>query len=117
MTKRDDRQLELNLATPPKLRLIEGLGQKQEEALDSRDAVARVLIEAGADLLLHRISCERAEEIEKAVDEILHLFDLVDRNALLQPVLAKKLDALESLVRDTRAVRAPRRRALPSLGG
>lgn len=95
----------------PKLRVIEGLGQKKEEPLDSRDAVARVLIEAGADMLLKRISCERAEAIEGLVDEILGLFDRVEDNALLQPVLARKLDELEGLVRQTREVRQPRRRA------
>lgn len=113
MTKRptDDRQLELPLPrSAPSLKLITGLGQKKEEPLESRDAVARVLIEAGADLLLRRISSERAEAIEHDVDEVLRLFDLVDRNPLLMPVLHKKLDALEALVRDTRDKRTARRR-------
>lgn len=110
MAKRDDGQLRLDLATPPKLRVIKGLGQKRQEPLASRDAVARVLMEAGADLLLRRISDERAEEIEKQVDEILHLFDLVDGNRLLFPVLQRKLDALESLMRDTREKRVRRTR-------
>ena len=93
MPKRDDRQLEFSYGEAPKLKLIKGLGQKQQEPLASRDAVARVLMEAGADLLLRRISSERAEEIEKQVDEILDLFDRVDQNRLLFPVLQKKLDA------------------------
>lgn len=97
--------MELNLGAAPKLRVIQGLGQKQLEPLASRDAVARVLIEAGADLLLRRISAERAEAIEKEVDEILRLFDLVDDNRLLFPVLQKKLDALEQLMRETREKR------------
>jgi len=75
MAKRDDRQLEFPLGEAPKLRVIQGLGQKQQEPLASRDAVTRVLIEAGADLLLRRISSERAEAIEREVDEILELFD------------------------------------------
>lgn len=108
MTRRDKRQLELPLA--PRLRVINGLAQKKEEPLASRDAVARCLIEAGADLLLHRISPERAESIEREVDEILRLFDMVDDNRLLMPVLQRKLDALEALMRDTREKRAPRRR-------
>ncbi len=108
MAKRDERQLDLPLA--PKLRVISGLGQKQHEPLASRNAVARVLIEAGADMLLRRISPERAEFIEQQVDEILALFDKVDRAPMLQPVLAKKLDELEDLVRDTREKRAKRRR-------
>ena len=64
--------------------------------------MARVLIEAGADMLLRRITPERAEVIEQEVDEILKLFDLVDDNRLLMPVLQRKLDALEQLMRETR---------------
>lgn len=101
MAKRDDRQLELGLGAT-RLRVIQGLGQKKQEPLLSRDAVARVLIEAGADLLLRRISPERAEAIEREVDEILRLFDLVDDNRLLFPVLQRKLDALEQLMSETR---------------
>lgn len=110
MTKRDERQLNLPLETKPRLRVIQGLGQKQQEPLASRDAVARVLIEAGADLLLRRISPERAEAIEGEVDEILKLFDLVDKNPLVMPVLQRKLDELEALMRETRERRAQRRR-------
>lgn len=105
MAKRDDRQLEFSLNAAPKLRVIQGLGQKKQEALASRDAVARVLIEAGADMLLRRISPERAELIEHEVDEILRLFDLVDDNRLLFPVLQRKLEALETLMRETREKR------------
>jgi len=108
--KKDDRQLTLPLHAAPKLRVIKGLGQKQEEPLADRDAVARVLIEAGADLLLRRISAERAEAIEKEVDEILSLFDRVDQNPILMPVLKRKLDELEGLVRESRQKRAERRR-------
>ena len=110
MTKRDERQLSLPLESKPRLRVIKGLGQKQQEPLASRDAVARVLIEAGADLLLRRISPERAEVIEGEVEEILKLFDLVDKNPLVMPVLQRKLDELESLMQDTRERRAQRRR-------
>lgn len=108
--KRDDRQLELPLSAAPKLRVINGLGQKQVEPLADRDAVARVLIEAGADLLLRRISPERAEAIEREVDEVLALFDKVDGNPMLMPVLKRKLDELEALVRETREKKALRRR-------
>lgn len=111
MTRRDDdRQLNLPLDSKPRLKVIQGLGQKKQESLASRDAVARVLIEAGADLLLRRISPERAEAIEAEVDEILRLFDAVDRNPLVMPVLQRKLDELESLMRETRERRAQRRR-------
>ena len=106
--KRDDRQLEFPLGAGPRLRVIQGLGQKKQEPLASRDAVTRVLIEAGADLLLRRISSERAEVIEQEVDEILRLFDMVDDNRLLFPVLQRKLDALEQLMRETREKRRRR---------
>lgn len=108
--KNDDRQLELPLQSTPKLRVINGLGQRQHEPLANRDAVARVLIEAGADLLLRRISHERAEVIERSVDEILSLFDRVDANPIMMPVLKRKLDELEVLVRETREKKALRRR-------
>ncbi len=108
MPPHDDRQLSLPLPATPRLRVIQGLGQKQQEPLLSRDAVARVLVEAGADLLLRRISPERAEVIEQAVDEILALFDRVDDNRLLFPVLQRKLDELEQLMRETRDTRRRR---------
>ncbi len=88
------------------LRLIRGQGQKQTERLDSRDAVVRVLIEAGADLLLRRISSERAEDIRQRVDRIMSLFDHVDTSPDLLPALKRQLDELEALMRETRGVRA-----------
>ena len=107
--KRDPRQLDLEFEAP-RLRLIKGQGQKKTEPLASRDAVARVLIEAGADLLLRRISAERAEVIEGQVDHILNLFDKVDRDKSLMPELAACLDELEDLMRDTRDKRVRRSR-------
>ena len=106
MKKRDERQLELPLAGKPKLTVIKGEGKRIHEPLQSRDAVARVLIEAGADLLLRRISHERAEEIEQRVDEILNLFDKVDRRPALMNTLKEKLDDLEQLMRETRKLRS-----------
>lgn len=91
------------------LRVIRGEGQRREEPLASRDAVARVLMEAGADLLLRRISPARAREIERRVDRVLDLFDRVDAAPVLMPVLKRHLDELEALMRETRAVRAARR--------
>ena len=93
------------------LRVIEGGGQRrQDEPLVSRDAVARVLMEAGVDLLLRRITPARAAEIERKVDRVLDLFDRVDAAPLLMPVLKRHLDELEALMRETRQVRAPARR-------
>jgi hypothetical protein len=93
-------QLELPLA--PRFKVIKGLGQKKTERLSSRDAVARVLIEAGADMLLRRISTVRAEAIEQDVEEILALFDRADSDPRVMPELSKRLDALEALMRETR---------------
>lgn len=94
----------------PGLRVIRGEGQRRpDEPLTSRDAVARVLMEAGADLLLRRISPDRAAEIERQVDRALDLFDRVDANPLVLPVLRRHLDALDTLMRETRERRPARR--------
>lgn len=93
-------------AAPPAkasfLRVIQGGGERTREQLTSRDAVIRVLVEAGADLLLRRISPERAQTIEQDVNEILDLFDRVDATPALMPVLRRKLDELEALMGETR---------------
>ena len=102
------KQLELPLQ--PRFKVINGLGQKKIEALSSRDAVARVLIETGADLLLRRISPVRAEAIEGEVEEILSLFDRVDREPAVMAELQKRLDGLEALMRETRERRVTRAR-------
>jgi hypothetical protein len=78
------------------------------EPLDSRDAVVRVLVEAGADLLLRRISPERAEHIERTVNHVLELFDRVDEVPQLLPVLRRELEALEQLMLETRQRRKRR---------
>lgn len=90
----------------PGLRVIAGGGARVQERLSSRDAVVRVLVEAGADLLLRRISSERAAEIERTVNRVLHLFDRVDQVPALMPVLQRELDDLEALMRETREKRA-----------
>jgi hypothetical protein len=96
----------------PGLRVIPGGGERRaDEPLRSRDAVARVLMEAGVDLLLRRITPLRAQEIERRVDRILNLFDRADATPLAMPVLQRELDELEALMRETRQVRTvPRRR-------
>jgi hypothetical protein len=83
----------------PSLRVIEGQGQKVKEPLASRDAVIRVLLGTGADLLLRRISPARAEEIERRVQRALDLFDRVDSAPAWMPVLQAELDEIEALVR------------------
>ncbi len=93
-------------ASKPALRLIRGAGEKRPLRIDSRDAVVRVLIEAGADLLLRKISSERAEEIRQRVERIMSLFDRVDGAPRLLPSLKQRLDELEGLMRETRGLEA-----------
>ena len=96
-------------AAEPGLRVIQGGGQRTHEKLASRDAVVRVLLEAGGDLLLRRISPERAGEIERRVESVLGLFDAVDRSPALMPALERQLEDLEALMRETRHLRPARR--------
>ena len=92
------------------LRLVRGNGRRQPERLDSRDAVIRVLIEAGADLLLRRISSQRADEIQQRVERIMSLFERVDHSPGLIPSLNRRLDELEALMRETRGLKAGKSR-------
>jgi len=107
----DERQLELPLKKPVALRVIRGEGQKRPDPLENRDAVARVLVQAGVDLLLKRISPERAEVIGERVDEALELFDRVDRDPTAMERLKAVLDDLEALARPP--VDRPRRAGRP----
>ena len=86
----------------PVFKVIQGGGERRQESLASREAVVRLLVETGADLLLRRISHERAEHIQNEVDRILALFDRVDQNPALLPVLEKSLSGLETLMTETR---------------
>lgn len=108
MRHRDDRQLPLPLH--PRLQVIQGEGKPKGDPLRSRDAVARVLIDAGADLLLRRISVPRAEAIEAEVNAVLALFDRVGSQPELMPQLEKRLAELEALVQETRERRQASRR-------
>lgn len=91
--------------TAPALKLIRGEGLKETERLDSRDAVVRVLLETGTDMLLRRISVDRAEEIEQSVDKVLDLFDRVDHSPAAFAELQSELENLELLAKESRAVR------------
>lgn len=118
MKERDGAQLELPLSKPDRtptpertvrgLKVIRGEGLRVQEPLKSRDAVIRVLVETGADMLLRRISVERAEEIHENVERILELFDRVDRRPELMAQLRRELDDLEALMRETRGSRGRR---------
>jgi hypothetical protein len=85
----------------PALRVIQGEGQGREVKVRSRTDLAGVLVGAAGDLLLHRISSLRAQEIERKVDKLMVLFDRVDQHPLLQRVLQRELDDLEALVRES----------------
>ncbi len=82
----------------PRLKVISGLGQKKAEPLDNRDAVARLLAQTGAALLLKHVSPERAETINDLVEEVLVLFERVETEPMFVKVLERKLGELESLV-------------------
>ena len=95
-------------ARRPSLRLIRGEGQRRDEPLTTRDAVVRVLIESGMDLLLRNLSTERAADIEARVDRIMNLFDRLDARPGLQAVLQAELDDLEAVMREHRIRRRAR---------
>ncbi len=81
------------------LRLLAGGGEgRPAERLTSRDAVARVLVGATADLLLRRIGPAQAHSIHFQVERVLLLFDAVDRGTVAVGQLAVELNALEGLV-------------------
>lgn len=86
----------------PFLRVIDGEGRARADKLRSRDDLARVLVGAAGDMLLKRISAPRGHEIQKRVDKLLALFDRVDREPLLEPILRRELDALEELLRESK---------------
>ena len=66
----------------------------------------RVLIEAGADVLLRRITPERAHDIEKRVTQLMALFEAAKsstpQQAQKKAQLHAELEALERLMSETR---------------
>jgi hypothetical protein len=92
-------------AAPRQLRLLKGEGRGRDATLRSRDDLARVLVGAAGDMLLKRISAPRAHEIQAQVERLLALFDRVDREPLLEPVLRRELDGLEALLRESKPKR------------
>ncbi len=104
-------QLSLPLAAParPGLRVIHGGGRRRAaEPLSSPDAVVRVLVETGADLLLRRITPERAQEIERAVSKVLKLFEEARTSPRHAMSLRRELDTLQTLMSESRAKRKAR---------
>ena len=94
------------------LRVLPGGGHRRPpESLSSRDAVARVLVGAAADLLLRRIEPGRARSIRFQVERVLVLFDGVEQGTVAPGQLASELEALEGLV-DRRT--DPRRDGVPT---
>ena len=81
-------------------RVIRGEGQKREETLHSRDDVVRLLVGSACDLMLKRISPDRAHEIQRRVDRIMRLFDRVPADPVATALLRRELDDLEGLYRD-----------------
>jgi hypothetical protein len=68
----------------------------------------RVLVEAGADLLLRRITPERAQQIERSVNRVLNLFERVEKSPRLEAALRKELNALQLLMNESRKRRRAR---------
>lgn len=88
------------------LRLVQGGGEgRAPEALNSRDAVARVLLAVGAGLLRREVSAERASHVEGQVDEVLALFDRLETDPSAGPALALALEELELEVRELERLR------------
>lgn len=88
---------------PRRLRLIQGEGRGRSEKLHSRDDLARVLVGAAGDMLLKRISAPRGNEIQRRVEKLLGLFDRVDDEPALEPLLRRELDLLEAMLREQKA--------------
>jgi hypothetical protein len=86
-------------------RVIRGEGQKRDETLHSRDDVVRLLVGSACDLLLKRISPDRANEIQRRVDRIMRLFDRVPADPVATALLRRELDDLEGLYRDGQSQR------------
>ncbi len=89
-------------------RVIQGGGARRDETLRSRDDVARILVAAAADMLLRRITPDRAHALEERVERVMRLFERVDAQPVLLPVLRRELDELETLWREGDHKRRPR---------
>ncbi len=100
----------ITAAAPRGLRVIRGEGKRRDETLRDRNDVTRVLVGAAADLLLKRISPDRAQELARRVAKIMRLFDRVDDEPALMLLLRKELDDLEAIVREGREKHEARKR-------
>lgn len=107
--KEGQRELPLAPFQPPPVvaperrafRVIRGEGRGRDETLRTRDDVARLMMASAADMMLHRISPERAYEIEEQVERVMRLFDK-PRSAIIDSQLRLELDDLEALWREGR---------------
>jgi len=91
------------------LRVIEGGRQRRKETLETRNDVARLLVAAAADMLLHRITSDRAHEIQVRVERVQRLFERCQGDPILLPILRRELDELEALWRESQDKRRSRR--------
>ena len=92
----------------PGLRVIRGEGQRREEPLKTQGDVVRLLLDAACELMLKRISPDRAHEIQRRVDRILRLFERVPADPVATALLRRELDDLETLWREGELKRARR---------
>lgn len=89
-------------------RVIQGENARRDETLRSRDDVARLLVAAAADMLLRRITPDRAHALEERVERVMRLFERVDAQPILMPILRRELDELEAIWREGEHRRRPR---------
>jgi hypothetical protein len=82
-------------------RVIRGEGKRRDEKLRSRDDVVRLLVAAAADMMLKRITPERAHEIQVRVERVQRLFERCERDPVLWPLLRVELETLEKVWRET----------------
>ena len=85
--------------SPRAFRVIRGEGKRRREPLESRDDVAQLLVGSACDLLLKRISPDRAHEIQTRVDRVMRLFDRIGSDPVATALLRRELDDLEQLCR------------------
>lgn len=88
-------------------RVIRGEGKRRDETLKSRDDVARLLVGSACDLLLKRISPDRAHGIQVRVDRVMRLFDRAQDDSVAMALLRRELDDLERLYREGQEKRRP----------
>jgi len=103
------RALREAASEPRTFKVIRGEGQKRAETLHSKDDVVRLMVGTACDVLLKRVSPDRAHEIQRRVDRIMRLFERVPADPVAVALLRRELDDLESLYREGQQKRGAKR--------